>query len=360
MTRKLLRVALAAVLGSGSVASPEASPVIPRPDRVDRTIDRGVDFLLSLQDERGAIYVRSHDTTMTSLAILAMAAAGHQPADSSEEGRAMAKAIEFVLEPGRQDSQGYYGGRDGSRMYGHGITTLMLAEMLGMGVDREQDDEIEERCRKAVELILRSQKTKRKPHVGGWRYLPDSTDADISITVWQILALRAAKNAGLDVPRRAIDSAIRFLKRAYKPVREKGKKKKESKIGVFPYMVGVSPAATTSTVAAGMLALQLCGSYEAPQVDGAANYLLSHPPNPGRPWFYYGTYYYAQAMYQQGGDHAAIAERLVADRLLPLQRKDGAWTVVEQAPSGTLEAYSTSLAILSLAVKKHYLPIYQR
>ena len=45
----------------------------------------------------------------------------------------MKHALDYVLLPENQDATGYFGKADGSRMYGHGITTLMLAEMLGMG-----------------------------------------------------------------------------------------------------------------------------------------------------------------------------------------------------------------------------------
>ena len=113
---------------------------------------------------------------------------------------------------------GYLGAKDGSRMYGHGITTLMLAEMLGMGSDAAQDELIRTKCRKAVELIIRSQKVpKNDNNRGGWRYTPDSGDSDMSVTVWQTMALRAAKNAGMDVPREAIDEAVSYIKRCYEP-----------------------------------------------------------------------------------------------------------------------------------------------
>ena len=71
------------------------------------------------------------------------------------EGRAMRKALDYLLAPERQDATGYYGRYDGARMYGHGIVTLMLAEMVGMGVDARQDEVIRDRCQKAVDLIVR-------------------------------------------------------------------------------------------------------------------------------------------------------------------------------------------------------------
>ena len=108
-------------------------------DHIDRAIERAIKYLISEQydrgDVRGAInegQKRQNMIAMTSLAIMAMAAVGHQPSDPTPEGKAMHQALEFVLKSSNQ-VQGYYYGADGSRMYGHGITTLMLAEMLGMG-----------------------------------------------------------------------------------------------------------------------------------------------------------------------------------------------------------------------------------
>ncbi len=70
----------------------------------------------------------------------------------------MRKALGYVLRPEAQQPDGYFGELDGSRMYGHGITTLMLSEILGMGADAAQDKLIREKCRLAIDLILRSQK----------------------------------------------------------------------------------------------------------------------------------------------------------------------------------------------------------
>ena len=106
-------------------------------DEIDRSIDKAIGFLLTAQKENGSIADRGHDTTMTALAIMALAATGNQPGDSSPEGQAMQRALAFVLADDRVDDKGYYGRTDGSRMYGHGIITLMLTEMLGMGVSDE-------------------------------------------------------------------------------------------------------------------------------------------------------------------------------------------------------------------------------
>ena len=114
-------------------------------DDVDRAVRSGIDFLVTAQREDGAIADRGHEVAMTALAIMAMASIGIEPIGVSDAGRAMQRGINFVLDRRNQDMEGYFGARDGSRMYGHGITTLMLTEILGMGASPEQNEKIHRR-----------------------------------------------------------------------------------------------------------------------------------------------------------------------------------------------------------------------
>ena len=246
-------------------------------DEVDKRIDKAIAFIISKQKKDGSIYDRENHTTMTSLALMAMAAVGHQPVNPNDEGEAMQRALDFVLQEDRQSETGYYGSKDGSRMYGHGITTLTLSEMLGMGLDEEQDQKIRKRTQKAIDLILRSQKVPKSPsHQGGWRYSPDSRDADLSATIWQLMSLRSAKNAGLSVPSAAIEDAIGYLERSYWSSLDSKGEPVNKKSG-FAYQPGGHPEYTTT--AAGLLAMQVCGEYESPFVKGAADWLLENEPN---------------------------------------------------------------------------------
>src|SRR4051812_42444282 len=96
-------------------------------DKTDLAIRRRVSYIVTQQDNDGALQTRYHGsnrTAMTALALMAMAAVGHQPADETPEGRCMKKGLAFVLRADNQDVDGYFGNADGSRMYGHGIITL--------------------------------------------------------------------------------------------------------------------------------------------------------------------------------------------------------------------------------------------
>jgi len=326
-------------------------------DKVDDALAKGTQYLIAAQDPAtGGIHNNMrHETAMTSLAILAMAACGHQPADTTPEGAAMRKALGYVLRPEAQKEDGYFGELDGSRMYGHGITTLMLSEMLGMGADAAQDKLIREKCRLAIDLILRSQKVaKSDSNRGGWRYSPDSGDSDMSVTVWQTMALRAAKNAGFDVPREAIEDAVSYIRRLYQTDAERPG---VAKMGGFGYQ---TKGRENSTTAEGLLAMQVCGQYDAEEVKGASDRLLREGIKQGERWFFYTTYYYAQGMYQRGGRHAEEAQHVVPELLLPLQSREGWWEGINGEERQGGRVYATAMAMLSLSVKNHFLPIYQR
>jgi hypothetical protein len=328
-------------------------------DEVDAAVQRGIAFLISRQRKDGSITEREYDTTMTSLALMALASTGVTPSTPGPSGEVARNGLSFVLGPERQDESGYFGQADGSRMYGHGITTLMLAELLGMGSNATQDSLIEARCQRAIDLTLSAQqKSKPLQYRGGWRYTPDSNDSDLSVSVWHLMALRSAKNDGLEVPAEAIERAIAYLRRSYS-VRLDASGQPTETSGGFCYLPD-NRTATFAMTSAGLLAMQVCGEYESPLVEGAADWLLEHPPKWNDRFFFYGTYYYAQGMYQRGGRHAETAGRTVRELLLPRQDSEGAWVAPGGEEQGAGKTYATSLAILSLSVNYHYLPIYQR
>ena len=342
-------------LGFATLALLAALPAMAQDEKVNEALKRGGRYLVAQQDPAtGGIHNKMrNETAMTALATLALGSLGHQPGDPAPEGEAMKKALAFVLKPDAQEPDGYFGKRDGSRMYGHGITTLLLAEMLGMGADAAQDELIRERCRKGIELILRAQKVpKNENNRGGWRYSPDAGDSDMSVTVWQTMALRAAKNAGFDIPKEAIDEAVRYIKRCYQPEDDR-----RGRAGGFGYQGRGRELSTTSE---GLLALLVCGDYESEEVKGASERLLRDGIRQGERWFYYTTYYYAQSMYQRGGKFEAEGKRVVANLLLPIQSREGWWEGMGGEERGGGKVYATSMAVLSLAVKNHFLPIYQR
>ncbi|HYG73886.1 MAG TPA: prenyltransferase/squalene oxidase repeat-containing protein [Planctomycetota bacterium] len=309
----------------------------------DAAIEKAVNFLISTQNKDGS-FGEKHKNALTGLTVMALMAAGHTP-DSPQNGPKIRNALNFILSQMRND--GYLGHSDHSRMYGHGICTLMLTEAAGMTRDDALEKRLIDACRRAVELILKAQAVKKQGHHnGGWRYEPNSGDSDLSLTGWQTMSLRSAKNIGIDVPGTAITAATNYIRAM-------------ARDGEFSYEGGGGQPTLRGI---GLLALPVCGVYDAPELAKATANMLKDPPKWQGPWFYYRLYYSTMGMYQMGDEAWNRFHPIVDDVLLKQQKPDGSWPDPpgnnEQEAGGAI--YSTSMAILVLAVHYHLLPIYQR
>ncbi|MCY3020871.1 MAG: terpene cyclase/mutase family protein [Planctomycetota bacterium] len=309
----------------------------------DIAIEKAVAFLIAGQNKDGS-FGDKHKNALTGLSVMALMAAGHTP-DNPPHGPAIRNALNYILSQMRSD--GYLGHSDNSHMYGHGICTLMLTEAAGMTRDEMLEKRLVEGCRRAVDLILKAQAIKKAPHhQGGWRYEPGSGDSDLSLTGWQTMSLRSAKNIGIEVPNSAIQAAINYIRAM-------------ARNGEFSYEGGDGQPSLRGV---GLLAMPVCGVYDAPELVKATAKMLKDPPKWQGPWFYYRTYYASVGMYQMGDDAWKRFYPVLDDVLLKNQKADGSWP----EPPGNNEwdaggpVYSTSMAMLALAVHYHLLPIYQR
>src|SRR5581483_4350458 len=157
----------------------------------------------------------AHNTAITSFAMLAFMAQGHLP-NQGLYGPEVARAARFLMATQRAD--GYLVGARGGNMYCHAMATLALAELLG----QTGEDELRTVVKKAADLIIKCQNKN-----SGWRYEPAPTGADISVTIMQVMALRACNNAGLHVPDETRRKAIDYIKSCY-----------NAKVGGFSYQPG--------------------------------------------------------------------------------------------------------------------------
>jgi len=331
-----------------TAASADAAP----PEGVDREVDEAIvsalRFIASQQQPSGGWNVDSfggETTSAASLAVMAFLAAGHMP-DEGPYGTAITRGVQYVLE--HQEPNGLLAHRRGhGPMYDHGISTLMLAEVAGM-VPERQAEAARKGLERATRLILESQNVKKQSsQTGGWRYQPASTDSDLSVTGWQLLALRAAKDIGTDVPAANIDLAIEYVKKC---AARDGRG--------FCYQPGGGP--TPVLTGTGLLALTVCGEDDCAEVHGAADFLRLRPLRYKDAWYFYGVYYTTIGMYKRGGDDWKQARPALFIELLSNQLPDGSWKAGNgnELPFGRV--YSTTMAVLALSVEYGYLPIYQR
>jgi len=260
---------------------------------------------------------------------------GHFP-EKGPYGRTLDKALVWLIRRGQQGG-GYLGGTS-QGMYEHALATLALSEVWGMS----RRDEIRDVLKRAVNIILRSQN-----YQGGWRYHPRPVDADISVTVMQIVALASAQEAGILVPAQVIKRAIGYVERCQSPYQ-----------GGFAYQPG-NRSPTLSSTAAGVMSLLMCGERESRAVKRGLEFIRRLPDGKfEKTKFYsYAHYYAVQAMYQAGESYYQEWYPKIHDALLKKQREDGSWPGIGGSSD---PAYGTPMAILVLGVPYRFLPIYQR
>jgi hypothetical protein len=218
-------------------------------------------------------------------------------------------------------------------MYGHGFSMLFLSQAYGM----TQRPEIGEKLRKAVKLTCETQNNQ-----GGWRYQPRKSDADLSITVCQIMGLRGARDAGIDVPDEVRTKCIDYVKNS------------QNKNGSFRYTMQGGHT-TFAMTAAGVTSLYSSGIYEGEAIEKAIKYLSKSKPSGGGQGahFFYGNYYAVQAMWHAGGEHWNTWYPAIRDNLLKKQNADGSW---QSSAAGA--QYGTAMACIILQIPFNYLPVF--
>lgn len=312
---------------------------------LDIATTKGLAALAKMQNDDGSwgsIRFGKH-VGISALACLAFMSDGHLPGRGFY-GDVVQDGLDFVLanvtETGLIAADTSHG-----PMYGHGFAALFLGEVYGMtagGADTQQAARLHEALLKANRLIVQTQNEE-----GGWRYNPVPHDADISVTICQIMALRSARNAGIEIAKSTIDRAVEYVHLC------------QNVDGGFRYQSSQGGSAWPRT-AAGVASLYYAGIYQDEALDRGLTY-LEQKAMPGRnagvgSHYFYGHYYAVQAMYLAGGPHwsawwPAIREELIASQ----NREDGSW---HDGYAGT--AYGTAMALIILQMPKRYLPIFQK
>ena len=311
-------------------------------------IDFGLGFLARTQFDDGSFTDRTSGAgvAIAALAGLALMAAGHQPGRGLY-GKTVSKVLDHVLAAGSGAVPGFLAGVAGqqSAMYSHGFGSLFLAEVSGMVPDPARQKKVKGMLEQSIAYTVSSQNTE-----GGWRYEKNPPYADVSVTVAQMMALRAAKNAGVFVRKSVVEKAAQYVREC------------QTSDGGFSYLKGQGHAAFARSAAA-LVGLYSAGIYEGKEVDRGLKYLQQFlpvrqfgfreiPPQ----HYYYGHYYAALAMWTAGGEYWRQWFPAVRDELLGRARAGGgAW-----ADNFYGSAYGTAMALIVLQLPNNYLPILQK
>lgn len=324
----------------------------PVPAQVEKMYRAGLEFLVTQQNNDGTWTSTQYGAGpgIDGLCCLAILAYGDDPnfGTFSEPLRKGLRAI-LLKQDGATGMIGDGGGH--GSMYHHGFGTLALAEAYG-AVDEQllwestgQANVITRRkIGTAVELAVRGIITAQNvnPH-GGWRYTPTARDADTSVSGANLVALLAARNAGVEVPEENIRKALDLLKQA------------TDSSGAVAYQPGGAGGAfgdSTARTSIAALSLAICKEKQSTEYGATVSYLKARSERQVMAsWPYYTRYYLAQALYQADPE---AWEKWSRNNTEALQR--------EQNEAGAIggSTYSTAMSLLSMALSYRFLPIYER
>ncbi|MFP4055603.1 MAG: hypothetical protein ACLF0G_01905 [Candidatus Brocadiia bacterium] len=304
---------------------------------------------------------------LTGLALLAFLGKGHTHTDSGPYRDTVARGIAWLL--GIQTAHGRFGGpylvrgetNNRYLMYHQAIATLALAEAYALS----HDPKLRGPVRRAVAFIERAQQPG-----GGWDYGDARTNRnDTSVTGWQLMALKSAHDAGIEVQWQTLFGAMRHLDTHTRPG------------GEVVYADRPPPRVYwrrgPGMVAVGLLSRQLLGwPRRSPLHALQADYILRHPPDwstmnandPNDLDSYLHTMYYwyyaALALFHTGGRwwrewNSQSRDMLIAHQVNHGERR-GSWDPPNRGfDSAGGRVYATAINVLNLEIYYRYLPLYQ-
>jgi len=335
-------------------------------EEVRRALVKSLDFLASTQQEDGSW--PSHEIAGAGLSIMSFIGGDCAGKDHSANIRAALGYLKSQFTPGSQFPAGsaeaairggMFGPVSGKVMYEQAIATLSVIEAFAA----LNEASLEPMAEEAIGLIVRSQNSAQKPvtlkgptppdspHYGGWRYEPDYEDADLSVSAWQVLALRAAVNAGFGVPERVFKDAAKYVRTL------------KGEDGSFGYDGPADIGDSCARAGMGALALQLCGAPKDPLIGPAIRFMQAYGPTwnfeyPGDGYPFYYWYYATRVMYLAGGEDWRVWKDYMCRFLLDNQDEKGSWGGGQAEENEALITYRTAFGALMLEFCCGHVPIY--
>jgi len=283
-------------------------------DQLEGAVYRALNWLQKNQNPDGS-WGGSRKAAMTGLALLTMLAHG-ETQTSKQYGETVQKGVQWLMDTGRKNKNVF---AVQNQEYQHAIATYALAEDYAL----TQIGDLLTVLEGAVEKIVVSQSPP-----GAWEYgynnkmtRPDERPlgGDLSISGWNIQALKAAKNAGVKV--KGLDECMRkaldFCKAVY-----------DDKTHHFGY--AKKGGGSEGLLGVGILSMMFLGAGDSKEARGAireASNKVKCDWSKAREANSYVWYYITQAMFQGGGSYWVSWNREFRDTLLRNQMPDGHWTV---------------------------------
>ena len=332
-----------------------------RAKEVEVSIDKGLAFLARQQRPDGSFQqIAIGEPGISGLCLMAFMSRGHLPGQGLYAEQ-LNKTVNFILNSQQSDGLISRERDQFCAQYNHGISALALSELYGMSEPADED-----KLRKVIDhaIVFTGQHFPQpKSHsddAGSWRYLTPrgSSGGDLSVTSWNVMFLRSAKNSGFEVDPKLVEEAIRYMRRLYDPGRK-----------TFRYEIHTTDPDynhTRGMAGAGVLSMSLAGEHHSEQAETAARYILKRPfdqytrPIPGEQYASYAAFYCSHGLFQMGGEFWDEFYPQLVNTLLKSQRANGSWAMMEGKEAQIGPEYVTCLTILALTPPYQMLPIFQR
>lgn len=346
MKQLKLHPAMAAVLVAGAVLLPPARVLAQDPTlrfggqipaEVGTVYERGLAWLAAAQASDGTWKGGNSGSGVDGICLMAFLASGEDP-NYGQYAPVVRRAIRAIIKS-QDDTTGYLP----NSMYHHGFAMLALAEAYG-AVDESllwEGAKPERTLSQSLDLAIRCVATSQaKNRWGAWRYSPDASDADTSVTGAVLMGLFACRNAGLEVADETINGAMDYMRRST------GQDGSVAYSGGFGGMGGSMNLSAIATLVGAV-----SHSKETEQYKASLKRIKENLEHRETTYPEYNRYYMAQALFQ--GDYEAWQKWNAAKvrEVHEMQREDG---------SIGSSAYSTGMSLLGLALNYRFLPIYER
>ncbi len=223
-------------------------------------------------------------------------------------------------------------------MYAQGLAAIALCEAYAMTEDRA----LRPVAQGAVDFICHAQHPK-----GGWRYVPGQP-GDTTVFGWQLMALKSAQMAGLEVPSTVIHGAKEYLD----GVQTEG----------GAYYGYLAPGQEPSPTAIGLLARMYLGcSQDDQRLALGTAYLSELGPSETDVYF---NYYATQVLHHYEGPQWDPWNERLREYLLGTQaasgHESGSWYFPDKHAVKGGRLYTTAMCVMILEVYYRYMPLYAR
>jgi hypothetical protein len=353
----VIPLVLCCVALQNPAADPPALDVRPQ-------VGKGLAYLIRHQAADGswAGTAGQFPTSITSLAGLALLMEGTTPSEGKYAPQ-LRKAIDWMVAQARDSGMilAPNVSEQSRYMLSHGLATMFLACAYAAEEDPARRDKLAKVLAKAVAFAASAQTSR-----GGWGYVTAAEGNDFHeghATVLVLQGLRAARSAGIAVPKAVLDGATKYFEDSTNP-----------RGGIIYSLLSGANAAGRPVISAGAAALSLHGETRSPKVAGwvkfAAEDLNSDLTRRNDSFALLQHFYFSRLAYTLGTDGHRKLDPAAKDTELirwpayrkvlygsmkTIQQEDGSWADRDIGP-----AFGTSLALIILQLENEAVPFFRR